>query len=359
MATRRQFIQTSLLSSLAAFFPTLLHPERSRRVFGKNPESKNIIKPPALKPGDTIGLVTPASLLFESHRTLMEAEEKIHNLGFKTKIGKNVFQRKGYLAGDIDARATDLHGMFKDDNVKAIMAVRGGYGCGQLLPYLNYELIREHPKILVGYSDVTALLIAIHRMTGLVTFHGPVAISTFTDFTRKYFLEVLGNKEPVGEIEDAPYEDNLQTSNRIWTVKPGTAEGRLVGGNLTLLQTTLGTPYEFDAREAILFIEEVGEEPYDLDRMLTHLKQAGKFKQCRGVLFDNMESVKPATHNPGFNSSLSVEQVIEATFKDSDFPVCVGISIGHIKDKPTLPLGIRAQLDATRGRLTLLEAAVS
>ena len=350
MNSRRQFLKHALAaSSLPALFAFAPH---------TLPKPKKCLKPPALQPGDTIGLVAPASVLFETHRTLIEATEKIRGLGFKVKIGANVSKRYGYLAGSIRDRVDDLHRMFEDDSVKAIMAIRGGYGSAQLLPHLDYGLIRKHPKILIGYSDITALITGVQRMTGLVTFHGPVAVSTFTDYTRKYLLQTLGSTSAIGEIDDAPYEDNLQVSNRVWTLRGGTAEGKLVGGNLTLLQASLGTPYEFDSREAIIFIEEVGEEPYDLDRMLTQMQQAGKFDRCRGVFIDKLGSVKPASYKPGFYASLSVEQVLENIFKDFDFPVCIGISIGHVKDKPTLPIGIRARLNADRGRVALLEAAV-
>ncbi|HHJ53181.1 MAG TPA: LD-carboxypeptidase [Caldithrix abyssi] len=350
MTTRRTFLKTSALGSLFSLFPAV--------AFAKGKKSHEIILPPKLNPGDTVGLITPASPLFEAHRTLIEAHEKLANLGFKTKVGKNIFKKYGYLAGTVQERVEDLHDMFADPEVKAIMTVRGGYGSAQLLPYINYDLIRKNPKILVGYSDITALLVGIHEKTGLVTFHGPVAVSTFTDFTRKYFLKVLTQAQPVGEIEDAPYEENLQTSNRVWTYRSGKAEGRLMGGNLTLLQMTLGTPYEFDSDDRILFFEEVSEEPYDLDRMLTHFKLAGKFDRCRGVVFDKLSSVKPADYKPGFNSSLSVEEVIDNIFKDYDFPVCVGLSLGHIANKPTMPLGIKVRLDADSGRISLLEKAV-
>ncbi|MCA9732188.1 MAG: LD-carboxypeptidase [Deferribacteres bacterium] len=348
--TRRQFLQQSSLALFAATLP----------VFPRGNQSKTntLLKPPALNSGDTVGLVAPASVLFETNRMLMEAEEKMHELGFKTKRAKNIGKRYGYLAGSVKDRVADLHDMFRDGDVQAIVAVRGGYGSAQLLPHLNYDLIRKHPKILIGYSDITALALGIYVQTGLVTFHGPVATSTFSDYTKKYFLSTLGSTEAIGEIDDAPYSDNLQTSNRVWTVQEGVAEGRLVGGNLTLLQSLLGTPYEPDTNGAILFMEEVGEEPYDLDRMLNHLKQAGKFDGVKGIFFDKMPSVKPASLQPGFNSSLSVEQVIEDVFKNCKFPLCVGLSIGHIKDKPTLPLGIQARLDATHGRLSLLEGAV-
>lgn len=353
MFNRRQFLSTSLGATLAGVLPGNLS------VFSQaSAEPSELIKPPALQKGQTIGLITPGSPLYESQRTILEAREKLKNLGFKTKLGQHILEKKGYLAGSIEARVDDIHTMFEDDEVKAVMTIRGGYGSGQLLPYLDYDLIRKHSKIILGYSDVTALLIGIRMMAGLVTFHGPVAVSTFTPYTRKYMLKTLGVAQPTGEIDDAPYEANLQTSNRVWSYRKGVGEGRLIGGNLTLMQATLGTPYEFDSRDAIIFIEEIGEEPYDVDRMLTHLKQAGKFEHCRGVCFDGMQKVRPSSHNPAFNSTLSVESIIARIFKDYDFPVCIGLSLGHIKDKPTLPLGVQSRLDGDTGRLWLLESAV-
>lgn len=345
MIDRRKFLQSSALAGAAMAFPVSLS------VAGEKNKRK-LIKPPVLKEGDTIGLVTPASPLFETHRTLIEAREKLHNLGFNTKVAANVTKKLGYLAGTARQRVDDLHAMFKDDEVKAIMAIRGGYGSAQLLPLLDYKLIADNPKILVGYSDITSLLIGIYEETGLVTFHGPVAISTFTDFTKEYFLKVLTLTSPVGLIADAPYHDNLQTSNRVWTYRSGVVEGTLMGGTLILMQTTIGTPYEFDSDGAILFIEEVSEEPYAVDRMLNHLKQAGKFDKCKGVVFDKLDSIKAN------GNSLSVEEIIDQVFRDFDFPVCIGLSLGHIKDKPTLPIGILARLDAGKGQLSLLAGAV-
>ncbi len=350
--SRRNFLKTGLLAGGLSAFPAILTAGKIRT------EKHTILRPPALKAGDTIGLVTPASPLFEGHRTIIEAKEKMEGLGFKVKVAKNIYKKRGYLAGTVKERVSDLHDMFADPEVNGIIAVRGGYGSAQLLPHLNYELIRSHPKVLVGYSDITSLLLGIHAQTGLVTFHGPVAVSTFTDYTKKYFLNTLSSVRPIGLIDDAPYSENLQTTNRIWTYRSGVAQGRLSGGNLTLMQMSIGTPYEFNSDNAILFIEEVGEEPYDLDRMLTHLKQAGKFDHCNGVFFGKLGSVKPADYKPGFNSSLSVEEVIDDIFKDFDFPVCVGISIGHVSQKPTLPEGILAELDSKKGHVSLLEAAV-
>jgi len=343
----------TLLKSFGAITITSLIPFQSTAQ-----TSKNIIKPPRLEKGNTIGLITPASRPFEIEQAKIEAREKMQALGFKVKFGENVNKKWGYLAGSDEERIHDIHDFFEDDEVNAIFAIRGGYGTGRLLRHLDYDLIKNNPKILLGYSDITSLLIAIHQQTGLITFHGPVATSTFTEYTQKYFYKALTEVNPVGEIEDAPYDANLQQSNRVWTVNGGKSEGKLTGGNLTLICMSLGTPYEIDTKNKILFIEEVGEQPNDLDRMLTHLYNAGKLDNCNGVVFDRMSKVKPSNLQPAYNSFLSVEEVIKDRFKEFDYPVCLGLSLGHIKDKPTLPLGIKAELDADKGRITLLENAV-
>ncbi len=318
-----------------------------------------IIKPPALKAGDTIGLVTPASPPFEMQQTLIEAQEKIGNLGFQVKLGRNVGKKWGYLAGSDRERVQDLHEMFLDDEIKAIMAIRGGYGSGRLLKFLDYKLIHSHPKIFQGYSDITSLLIGIHQKTGLITFHGPVAVSTFSDYTRSCFFNVLTKSEPAGEIADAPFNENLQSTNRVWTIKSGIGTGPLTGGNLTLICATLGTPYEIETEGRILFIEDVGEEPNDLDRYLTHLDNAGKLEVCAGIIFDRMSAVKPSDYKPGYYSYLSKEEIIGDRLSKYNIPACLGSSLGHVANKPTLPLGVKAQLDADSGRLSLLESAVS
>ncbi len=319
----------------------------------------HIIKPPKLNPGDTVGLITPASPLFEAHQVIIEAVEKMKNLGYEVKLGNNIYKKWGYLAGSDEERLEDIHMMFADQEVKAIIAIRGGYGTGRLLKFLDYDLIRKNPKIIHGYSDITSLLIGIHQMTGLVTFHGPVAISTYTDYTTKYFYKALSNTEPIGEIEDAPYEANLQTSNRVWTIQGGVGSGRLTGGNLTLIASLMGTPYEIDTKDKLLFIEEVGEEPQVLDRYLTQLDNAGKLEQCKGIVFDRMKSVHPADFKSSYYSTLSKEEIIADRIKRYKIPACIGLSLGHIANKPTLPLGVECKLDADKGRLTILESAVT
>jgi len=349
--TRRSFLKTGLLAAAMPLLPNV--------AFSENTAQPAVLLPKALKPGDTIGLITPASPLFEAKRTLMEAEQNLARLGFKTKAAKNIFKKHGYLAGSVQERVNDLHDMFLDPQVQAIMTIRGGYGSAQLLPHLDYQLIKNNPKILIGYSDITSLLAGIHAKSGLVTFHGPVAVSTFTDFTKEYFFKTLTSGQAVGLIDSESFASENSSIDHVLTLHKGKAEGRLIGGNLTLMQSLIGTPYDFNGDGAILFFEEVGEEPYDLDRILNHMKQAGKFDKCKGVFFDRLDSTRPSSYRPAFNSSLSVEEVLENVFKDFDFPVCIGFSIGHIKDKPTLPLGLRARLDADRKQISILEPAVS
>lgn len=351
MQNRRDFIK---LAGITAGISLSLNPGISLADETDIP----IIKPPKLNQGDIVGLITPASPLFEANQVIIEAREKMENLGYQVKLGKNVYKKWGYLAGTDEERLEDFHAMVKDPQVKAIIAVRGGYGSGRLLKYLDYTLIKENPKIIHGYSDITSLLIGIQKMTGLVTFHGPVAISTYTDYTKKYFYKALSNSDPIGEIEDVPYEANLQSSNRVWTIRDGMGRGRLTGGNLTLIASLMGTPFEIDINNKILFIEEVGEEPQVLDRYLTQLDNAGKLEQCSGIVFDRMKSVHPDDFKSSYYSTLSKEEIIADRIKNYNMPACIGLSLGHIANKPTLPLGVECQLDATAGRLTILEGAV-
>jgi muramoyltetrapeptide carboxypeptidase len=352
MRNRREFLKIAG-ASVAALLSF------KAEVAFSNQTDIQILKPPKLNKGDCVGLITPASPLFETHQGIIEAVEKMNNLGYKVKLGKHVYKKWGYLAGSDEERLEDLHMMFADEEIKAIITIRGGYGTSRLLKYLDYDLIRKNPKIIHGYSDITSLLIGIQQMTGLVTFHGPVAISNFTDYTKEYFYKALGNTEPIGEIEDAPYEANLQTSNRVWTIHGGTGSGRLTGGNLTLIASLMGTPYEIDTKDKILFIEEVGEEPQVLDRYLTQLDNAGKLELCKGIVFDRMKSVHPADFKSSYYSTLSKEEIIVDRIKRYKIPTCIGLSLGHIANKPTLPLGVNCRLNADDGRLTVLESAVT
>ncbi|MCK5738357.1 LD-carboxypeptidase [bacterium] len=347
---RRQFLGTMTAAGAAAALPIT-------KLFADAKTPHPIIKPPRLRNGDTIGIIAPASGIFEAS-TIIEAREAMECLGFKTKLGQNLRRRHGYLAGTDAERLDDLHTMFADDSVRAIITIRGGYGSGRLLSHIDYELIRKNPKIIVGYSDITALHLGLHRMTGLVTFHGPVAISSFNDYSTQYFKKALMEAAPVGEVEDVPLGHLRKTTN-VQTVVPGKASGPLIGGNLTITTSLMGTPFEADLQGKIVFLEEVGEEPYDMDRMLTQLLNSGKLQQAAGIIIDKCSRCQPRDYKPGFSNTFSTEEVIFERLGQLSCPVLYGLSLGHVADKPTLPLGITAEINSKTGRLTISESAVS
>ncbi len=313
-----------------------------------------LIKPAPLREGDCVGLVSPASPAFEPS-TLLEGRLALERLGYRVKTGRHAGRKWGYLAGSDAERAEDLMAMFRDPEVRAIFALRGGYGTIRMLPLLDYRVIREHPKILIGYSDITSLHLAIHKLAGLVSYHGAVATSTFNDYSTRYLKAILGRSEAAGRI-DTPA---AALPMCFWPEKsPEVVRGPLVGGNLTLVCATLGTPYEIETAGKVLFLEETGEEPYDLDRMLTQLDQCGKLKSAAAILVDRCARCKPAEYKPAFESTLSVEEVLEDRLAGLGVPVLYGLSIGHVADKPVLPLGVMAAVYKKEAAFSLEEAAV-
>ncbi|MDW7681092.1 MAG: LD-carboxypeptidase [bacterium] len=347
--SRRQFVgRMSALSAASALF---FHP------FNTPAANLKLLKPPRLSTGDTVGLVSPASCAFEPS-TIRSGMETLQTLGYKVKLGKYIREKYGYLAGTDEQRVEDLHQMFLDEEIRAIVALRGGYGSMRLLNQLDYSLIKNHPKILLGYSDITSLCLGIHAKTGLVTFHGPVAISSFSEYTRHNFYKVVADNRPLGEIAHPDPGTTLRPTAHLATIRPGKASGILIGGNLTLLTALLGTAYEPDFRKAILFLEETGEEPYDIDRMLTQLLLAGKLDQVAGIIFDRCPNCKPADYKPAFSVTFSLEEVLNDRLGRLDCPVLFGLNLGHVADKPTLPIGIAATLDADNRSLSIDESAV-
>ncbi|MFT7294635.1 MAG: muramoyltetrapeptide carboxypeptidase, partial [Pseudohongiellaceae bacterium] len=309
-----------------------------------------------LRPGMTVGLVTPASNVPED-QDLHTAMDLVRSLGFNAKPSPNLFSRTQYLAGTDKERADDLNAMFADTDVDAIFCVRGGYGSGRLLRYLDYDTIAANPKVIMGYSDITAILNAIYVRTGLVTFHGPIAGGNFSDYTYDQYRRVLIEPTSNTRIGEPPeFEKSpgvVDWENRLTSIVSGTAEGHLIGGNLSLMVTLLGTPYEPNFEGAILFLEDVSEPPYSVDRMLTHLWMAGKLEQVAGIVLGKFS-------DDGYDSNtFSMEEVLRGRFEPLGIPALRGAMIGHIEDKTVVPLGIRARLDADAGSLTLLEVAVS
>lgn len=313
------------------------------------------LKPARLKPGDTVGLVCPAAPAY-SRETVQVTIESLAALGLKTKLAPHFYDRYGYLAGRDADRAADLNAMFADPSVRMIMAMHGGWGCARLLPLLDYDLIRRNSKLLIGYSDITALLLGIHAQTGLTTMHGPEGAATWNAYTVDWFRRVLMAGEAVQFQNPIPKDDTLaQTKDRITTLRPGTARGQLVGGNLTVLCHLIGSPYVPDWRGKILFVEDVHEDVYSVDRMLVHLKLAGVLGQVAGFVFGKCTKCDAGSGGYG---SLTLEEVLTEHIGSLTIPAYAGAMIGHIADKFTVPIGINAEMNADLGTIQLLESAV-
>jgi muramoyltetrapeptide carboxypeptidase len=272
--------------------------------------------------------------------------------GLKCKMGANVRKKSGYLGGSVRERLDDLHAMFADPEVSAVFAIRGGYGSSQLLDGIDYGLIQRNPKIFVGYSDITAMHLAIHRKTGLITFHGPTALSSFSDYTVDHFRKALFQTEPLGKLMNPDEGGAIRPKHWIRTIRPGQAAGPLVGGNLTLISTLMGTPYEIDTAGRILFLEDVGEEPYRIDRMLTQLRLAGKLQAAAGIVIGECRGCEPSEFQPSFTSTFTLGEIVDEFFGKLNVPVLSGLTIGHTADQLTLPVGATATLDADEGSLS-------
>ncbi|WP_051048535.1 S66 peptidase family protein [Robiginitomaculum antarcticum] len=311
------------------------------------------IKPPRLKKGDVVGLVSPASKSLERFEYQI-SEEVVTALGLVPKRGQYVGKDFGYLAAQDIERAADVNAMFADKSVKAIMAVRGGWGCARILPYLDYDMIRANPKPLIGYSDITALHLALQAKTGLVSFHGPNAASAWGKRTLEYFEPLLfDGAKPT--FKNPVLDDNrlVQRKWRTQTITGGKAKGHLIGGNLTVMTALVGTPYMPNTDGGILFLEDVDEAEYRIDRMLTQLGQAGLLSGLKGVVFGQCTSC-----NTSSGSGFELSEVLEQHFKPLGLPAFHGAFFGHMADQFTIPLGIEAEIDADTGTLRLLEAAV-
>lgn len=321
------------------------------------PAADGLIRPKALKVGDTVGLITPATYVPDPDRLAL-AERTIKYFGLRMKMGKNAGKRMNDYGISIEERLDDLHAMFRDKEVDAVFAIRGGYGSMHLLDRIDYDLIRRNPKIFLGYSDITAMHLAINRHAKLVTFHGPIILSRFTDYTQKYFRKALFETQSIGKLTNPPESNELRPSHFLRAIRPGIATGPLIGGNLTLISNTLGTPYEIETQGKILFLEDVDEEPYSIDRMLTHLRLAGKFDGLAGVIFGECQDCRPKDYKPSTTIPYGLGEVLDNILGNLKVPVLYGLTIGHTDDQLTLPLGVNATLDSAGGTLDIREAAV-
>jgi len=314
------------------------------------------VKPEQLRRGDTIGIVAPASAPPDP-KAIDRSLKAVEALGFRPKLSANARRRWGFLAGSDKERAGDLMQMFRDRQTKAILCVRGGYGAPRILPLLDYALIRAHPKILVGYSDITALHCALLRNSGLVSYHGPMLNSDLIkehcpQFTVRSLLRTLMEPVAPGSIRDGY---NGKTTK---VLRAGIATGRLLGGNLTLLCSILGTPFQPDFRNRILFFEDLDEVPYRFDRLLTQLLNAGLLQQVAGVAVGiNVNCTDPKARKSG-EYRQSLEEVLRDRLEPLRVPIVMGLPFGHVRHNATLPVGLRARLDGERGDLEILEAAV-
>jgi muramoyltetrapeptide carboxypeptidase len=318
--------------------------------------SKPLVRPPRLTRGSRVAVVAPAGPVLERD-DLTRAESLCRALDYEPVMGSHAGNRYGYLAGSDDQRLTDLNAALKDPAIDAVWCLRGGYGATRIIDRVDFEALARWPKPLIGYSDITALLNAAVRLAEVVTFHGPVARASMPAFSRWHFERVLACAEPAGRLGRIPDRPDVLVpqENRIVTLRPGIAEGPLVGGNLSLLQCLIGTPWALELEGAILFLEDVGEDLYRVDRMLAHLRAAGALVGLAGVLVGRFTELKRHTGD----GALGFDEVLSSYLLPLGVPVAYGFPVGHIQDQWTLPLGVRARLDAGTGEVEILEAAVA
>lgn len=316
-----------------------------------------LIPPPRLCPGDTLGIIAPASAPPDP-KNVDRACAVLEKLGYKIKLAPKVRKRLGYLAGTDRDRASDLMRMFTDQKVKAILCVRGGYGTARLLPLLDYQAIRANAKIFVGFSDITSLHCAFLTKAGLISFHGPMLNSDFAaralpDFTLQSFIRTLASVAAPTDIAAGYPEKTVQIFRR------GIARGPLIGGNLALLCTVIGTPWQPSFRNSILFLEDLHEAPYRWDRMLTYLANCGLLQQVAGIAIGLNADCDDPQAKTAKEYRQTLDEVLQERLLPLNIPIVTGLPFGHVPMNATLPFGIRAELDANHGTLRLLEAGVS
>jgi muramoyltetrapeptide carboxypeptidase len=302
-------------------------------------KKESIIKPPGLSPGDTIGVISPAGPVDESD--LQPGIALLESSGFRVRLAPHVYEKRGYLAGEDEARLSDLHDMFRDKDIKAVFCTRGGYGCMRLLDDIDYELIKENPKIFVGYSDITALLMAIRKKTGLITFHGPMVrgLATKNQSNWESLLQTISSSQPL----KLSFQEGT-------TLVAGTAKGKLIGGNLSMICHLVGTPYLPSLDGCILFVEERGEALYRLDRMLTHLRLSGQLTGLSGFIAGVFEECSDMS---------AIEDLLADILSGLNVPLATGLPVGHGLKNMTVPIGLPAILNTDSRTLSIMEAAVT
>jgi len=305
-----------------------------------------IIKPKALRPGSTIAVISPAGATPDTE-AFTQGVTLLEQAGYRVKLMPNAQNKRLYLAGADIERLADLHAAFSDPEVDGILCARGGYGCMRLLPYLDFERVRQNPKVFIGFSDITSLLLPFYQQTGLVGFYGPMLTSNLIHqepFSQAELFQLV--RQPVTTPYLIPNQDQYQA------FMPGQAEGRLIGGNLSLLSALCGTPFQPETRGHILFIEDWKEKYYTLDRQFQQLKMAGLFERITGLLLCDFSDIEP---EPELNLSDFLKELTGFV----GVPVGYGFSVGHGAQTATLPIGCTARFDAEQGTLTLSEAPVT
>lgn len=317
--------------------------------------SPSVQKARALQPGDVIGIVAPSGPVPEE--ALAAGVKRLEGWGFQVKVGPSVLDRRGYLAGIDEARAHDFNALWADPSVAGILCARGGYGAMRLLDRIDWAMVRERPKFFCGFSDITALHLALERVAGLVTFHGPMAAAfgEAAAYNEAGLLRAMTETRPLCTLPWPEAAERAAGAPVPLVIRPGVAEGRLVGGNLTLICALMGTPWEPDLAGRLLMIEEVDEAPYRVDRMLQQLLLAGKLQQVKGIVVGDSPS---CMRGPEGKPSLTLPEVLEDLLGPLGVPVLYGFPSGHTGYRTTLPLGVQVRLNATAGTLSVLESAL-
>ncbi len=334
------------------------------------PTSRPIVKPPALQPGDTIAIVAPAA--YGDPDEIITAKKNMERYGFRVVMGKNLAAQYGYLAGTDQQRADDVNEMFGRSDIKGIATFMGGFGSTRILPLLDYELIRNNPKVIIGHSDITGLLLGIHNKTGLVTFHGSSGLTGIGEYAMSHFRRAIMNTNSIGEVAK-PTESLAKRGHPLTTFVPGMVSGELIGGNLSLFNSLIGTEFEADTTGKILFLEDIGEIPWRVDRMLNQLSMLGKLQAAAGFAIGPFISCYPETCAPNPNptpanpcdciridpyKSFTVEEVLRQHLEPLGKPTVYNFSFGHVEENAVIPIGTRATLDATNQKLIIDENAV-
>lgn len=309
------------------------------------PSLRDNLLPKSLEKGDLIGIISPSAAMADEMEFVF-AKEAVEALGFRVVLGEHLTKRRGHLAGLDIERAADLNNMFADQDVNAIICLRGGSGAARILPLIDYENIKKNPKPLLGYSDITALHNAIYAQTGLITFHGPNGSGSWNSFNVNQFNQMFLERKLVRfENEMKQGDDLVVKNNRIQTIFPGIAEGVIVGGNLTVLTALAGSPYLPDFKDKILFLEDVEESPYRIDRMMSTLLLMGVLDQIKGFIFGQCTDCDPSS---GFGS-LTIKQILDDYILPLNIPAYRGAMIGHVSKQFIIPNGALVSMDATQG----------